>query len=111
MYFFGNKRGEPLNYVTDFDYHQNAMWFNLHSEQIPYDQRPKHGEILSFVGVVVLPYVQEGQGKVEAKKGKGNERIIKFKTAAGDAEIDFAFMYPTMWYDTKDNYKVIEYKK
>ncbi|QJB71444.1 adhesin [Mycoplasma sp. 1654_15] len=112
LYFFGGKDGQPLSYVNDFDYTNNSMTFYLTSEQIPYNQRPKYGEILSFVGVVVIPYLGQDQNTASYQLNPGNSKgRVRINAASGFDNfntIDFRVMYLTNFVKSKPIYQPIK---
>ncbi|MXR08353.1 adhesin, partial [Mycoplasma hyorhinis] len=107
LYFFGGKDGNPLSYRNDYDFTNNTMTFYLGSEQIPYDQRPKFGEILSFVGVVVAPYLGDGTPTNRATITNNTDITLTEQDSSGST-IDFSNMYLTNFVKQKPIYKRIK---
>ncbi|QJB71591.2 adhesin [Mycoplasma sp. 1654_15] len=110
LYFFGGKDGRPLSYRNDYDYTNETMTFYLRPDAIPYEQRPKHGEILSFVGVVVIPYLGEGTPSFAftvEPNGKKGEVMIKASNSLSWT-IDFRKMYLTNFVKSDPIYKSIK---
>ncbi|UVT33799.1 adhesin [Mesomycoplasma hyorhinis] len=106
LYFFGGKDGNPLSYRNDYDFTNNTMTFYLGSEQIPYNQRPKFGEILSFVGVVVAPYL--GDGTPTNRYSITNRSITLTEQDSSSSTIDFSNMYLTNFVKQEPIYKRIK---
>ncbi|QEA01667.1 adhesin [Mesomycoplasma hyorhinis] len=107
LYFFGGKDGNPLSYRNDYDFTNNTMTFYLGSEQIPYDQRPKFGEILSFVGVVVAPYIADGTPSNRASISNNTDITLTEQDNSGST-IDFSNMYLTNFVKQEPIYKRIK---